>query len=212
MAALEEAKIRFAIRLQTVDKQHPLVRRITPPMNTRGRGAGTRQRPKTKVQRLGALLPRIPRPTLRAPHYTTSCRTDPTSGLDKKTASAKFKKWWAALPTEDITIFLDSSKRYIEGKRHVGYGYAIYQNGKQIATGHGSINSLLHVFDAEAIRAWKGLQHTIRMPSHTRQRRLWLCIDSTSVIRCLRGNASNSSQWAFHNCQDAMQIHDVKIQ
>ena len=211
MAALEEAKIRFAIRLQTVDDQHPLVRRITPPMNTRGRSAGTRQRPKTKVQRLGALLPRVPRPTLRAPHFTTGCRTDPTGGLDKKTASAKFKKWWAALPTDDITIFSDGSERYIEGKRHVGYGYAIYQNGKQIAIGHGSINSLSHVFDAEAIGAWKGLQHTIRMPSHIRQRRLWLCIDSTSVIWCLRGNASNSSQWAFHNCQDAMQIHDVRI-
>jgi hypothetical protein len=182
MAALEEAKLRFAMRLQTVDDQHLLVRRITPPMNTRGRSASTRQRPKTKVQRLGALLPRVPQPTLRAPHFTTGCRTDPTGGLDKKTASAKFKKWWAALPTEDITIFSDGSERYIEGQRHVGYGYAIYQNGKQIATGHGSIRSLSHVFDAEAIGAWKGLQHTIRMPSHIRQRRLWLCIDSTSVI------------------------------
>src|SRR5438477_9531769 len=50
------------------------------------------------------------------------------------------------------------------------------------------------------------------MPLHIRQCRLWLCIDSTSVIRCLRGNASNSSQWAFHNCQDAMQIYDVRVQ
>ena len=181
-------------------------------MNTHGRGAGLRQRPKTKVQRLGALLPSVPRPTLRAPHFTTGCRTDPTGGLDKKTASAKFKKWWAALLTEDVTIFSDGSERYIEGQRHVGYGYAIYQNGKQIATGHGSINSLSHVFDAEAIGAWKGLQHTIRMPLYIRQCRLWLCIDSTSVIWCLRGNASNSSQWAFHYCQDVMQIHDVRVQ
>ena len=29
--ALEEAKLRFAMRLQTIDEQHPLVRRITPP-------------------------------------------------------------------------------------------------------------------------------------------------------------------------------------
>jgi hypothetical protein len=93
MAALKEAKIRFTIRLQTVNNQHPLVRRITPPMNTRGRSTSTRQRPKIKVQRLGALLPRVLQPTLRAPHFTTGCRTDPTGGLDKKTASAKFKKW-----------------------------------------------------------------------------------------------------------------------
>src|SRR5271168_2946697 len=194
MAALEEAKLHFAMRLQTVDNQHPLVRRITPLMNTCGRAAGTRQRPKTKVQRLGALLPRVPQPTLHTLHFMTGCRTDPTGGLDKKTASAKFKKWWAALPTEDVTIFSDGSERYIEGQRHVGYGYAIYQNSKQIATGHRSINSLLHIFDAKAIGAWRGLQHTICMPLHIQQRCLWLCIDSTSVIWCLHSNALNSSQ------------------
>src|SRR5438045_6646674 len=104
MAALEEAKLRFAMRLQTVDNQHPLVRCITPPMCTHGRGAGSRQHPKTKVQRLGTLLPSIPQPKLREPHFTNGCRTDPTGGLNKKTTSAKFKKWWAALPPEDIMV------------------------------------------------------------------------------------------------------------
>jgi hypothetical protein len=66
-AALEEAKLRFAVRLQTIDAEHPLVRRIATPTIRRGRGAGTQQRPKTKVQRLGALLPSTPRPAL-APH------------------------------------------------------------------------------------------------------------------------------------------------
>jgi ribonuclease HI len=210
-AALEESKLRFAMRLQTIDKQHPLVKRITPPMITRGRGAGTRQRPKTKVQTLGRLLPRVLRPTLKPPHFTPGCRVDPTGGLDKKTASAEFKKWWAALPPEDVTVFSDGSEQYIDGNRHVGYGYAVYQNGRQIVTGYGAINSLSHVFDGEAIGAWKGLQCTIRLPPNVSQRRIWLCIDSTSVIWCLRGDASNSSQWAFHNCQDVMQTHDVKI-
>ena len=71
-----------------------------------------------------------------------------------------------ALPLEDIIIFLDSSEQCIDGDRCVGYGYAIYQNGKQLATGYGAINSLSHVFDAEAIGAWKGLQRTIRMPPY----------------------------------------------
>ena len=211
MAALEETKARFALRLQTVDDKHPLVRRIEPPMIVRGRGAGTRQRPKTKVQRLGTLLPRVPRPTLRAPHFSTGCRTDPTGGLDKKTASRQFKRWWKDLPPEDVTIFSDGSEQYQDGNRYVGYGYAIFQDGKQIGSGSGSINDQSHVFDAEAIGAWKGLQHAIRLPPNVSQRRLWLCIDSTSVIWCLRGNASNSSQWAFHNCQDVMQTHDVQI-
>ena len=93
MAALEESKLRFALRLQTVDEYHPLVKRITPPPITRGRGAGTRQRLKTKVQRLGVLLPSIPRPKLMAPHFTPDCRIDPTEGIDKETASARFKEW-----------------------------------------------------------------------------------------------------------------------
>lgn len=93
MAALEESKLRFAMRIQTVDDQHPLVNRIPPPMIVRGRGAGARQVPKTKVQRLATLLPAVPRPKLRKPHFTPGCRTNPTQGLDKKTASAKFKKW-----------------------------------------------------------------------------------------------------------------------
>jgi hypothetical protein len=42
-------------------------------------------------------------------------------------------------------------------------------------------------------------------------RRLWMCIDSTSVIWCLRGNASTSSQWAFLRCQEAMSIWDIRV-
>jgi ribonuclease HI len=211
MAALEESKLRFAMRLQTVDERHPLVKRVTPPHITRGRGAGTRQRPKTKVQRLGVLLPSIPRPKLMAPHFSPNCRTDPTEGLDKKTASDNFKAWWAALLPEDVTIFSDGSEKNERGVRSVGYGYAIYQNGRQIATGHGSISTLSHVFDAEIIGAWKGLRHAIGLPPEVSQRRIWLCIDSTSVIWCLRGNASDFSQWAFHNCQGVMQTHDLRV-
>jgi hypothetical protein len=71
MAALEEAKLRFAMRLQTVDVNHPLVGRIPPSQIIRGRGAGTQQRPKTKVQRLGTLLPSTPRPRLTPPNFTS---------------------------------------------------------------------------------------------------------------------------------------------
>lgn len=211
MAALEEAKLRFAMRLQTIDNEHPLVRRITPPIIQRGRGAGTRQRPKTKVQRLGTLFPSVPRPVLATPHFTAGCRTDPTGGIDKETASRAFKEWWAALPPTDVTIFSDGSEQYVDGSRHVGYGYAIYQNKQQIGSGHGSINDTSHVFDGEAIGAWRGLQHTIQLPPDVSQRRLWLCIDSTSVIWGLRGDAPSSSQWAFHNCHGVMMTHDVGI-
>src|SRR5438045_4383605 len=89
--ALEGATLTFAMRLQTIDEQHPLVRCITPPINQRGRGAGNRQRPRTKVQRLGELLPGVPRPTLRPPHFTAGCWCDPTGDLDKETALTELK-------------------------------------------------------------------------------------------------------------------------
>ncbi|RAL64559.1 hypothetical protein DID88_001595 [Monilinia fructigena] len=182
-----------------------------PPIITRGRGAGSRQVAKTKVQRLGGLFPQVLRPTLRPPHYTHGCRVDPTGGVDKETAAAAFKTWWNDLPPDDVTIFSDGSEQYHERQKYVGYGYAIYQNRKQIGSGSGSINPISHVFDAEAIGAWRGLQHTLRMPQEVRSQRLWMCIDSTSVIWCLRANASASSQWAFIACQNAMQVYNIRI-
>jgi hypothetical protein len=91
-AALEEAKLRFAVRLQTIDAEYLLVRRIATSIIRRGRGAGTRQRPKTKVQRLGALLLSTPRPALAPPHFSPDCRTDPTKGVKKEEAAKAFKK------------------------------------------------------------------------------------------------------------------------
>jgi hypothetical protein len=37
----------------------------------------------------------------------------------------------------------------------------------------------------------------------------WLCIDSTSVIWCIRGKAASSSNWAFLKCHETLQELDV---
>ncbi|ESZ98981.1 hypothetical protein SBOR_0639 [Sclerotinia borealis F-4128] len=210
MAALEEAKLRFALRLQSVDADHPLTKRIEPPMITHGRGTGTKQRAKTKVQRLGLLVPPIPRPTLEPPRYTTGCRIDPTEGIDKKTAAKAFNTWWENLSDTDITIFSDGSENHVKGKHIVGYGYVTYLGKNQILAGSGSINTQSHVFDAEAIGAWKGLERTLNDDRYTNQK-VWMCIDSASVIWGMRANASMSSQWAFNNCHKAMEKHDIRV-
>lgn len=207
--ALEEAKLRFALRLRTVDDRHPLTARTVTPIIPRGRGAGT-QRPKTKVQRIGALLPEVPRPILAPPHYSPGCREDPTGGLSKEEAAKAFKDWWAQLPPNTVTIFSDGSEQIVEGAKRVTYGYAIYQGGRLLDEGKGSISPQSHVFDAEAVGAWKGLQHTMNR-SDLRLQRIWMCIDSTSVIQCLMGNASPTSQWAFLLCQEVMDTWDVSI-
>ncbi|RAL62761.1 hypothetical protein DID88_004603 [Monilinia fructigena] len=56
--------------------------------------------------------------------------------------------------------------RYDDAGKHVGYGYAIYQGQALVATGKGAINTLSHVFDAEAIGALKGLQKALTLPSN----------------------------------------------
>ncbi|KAJ5032218.1 uncharacterized protein L3040_008827 [Drepanopeziza brunnea f. sp. 'multigermtubi'] len=121
-AALEEAKARFAMRLKTVDDKHPLVSRIPLRIRQRGRGAGTTRIPETKIQRLGTLLPDVPRPRLVPPHFTSGSRRDPADGKTKKEAAAAFEAWWQQLPPEDITIFSDGSEQYDQGNRLVGYG------------------------------------------------------------------------------------------
>ena len=206
--ALEEAKLRHALRLRTVDENHPLAPRTRVPPIGRGRGAGNLQRPRTKVQRLAQLLPEVPRPILAPPHYSPGCRTDPTEGQGKAKAAAAFKKWWEQLPPYEVTIFTDGSEQYVEGAKRITYGYAVYQGGSQTATGRGSLHPCSHVFDGEAVGAWRGLAHALRDQPH---RRVWLCIDSTSVIWCLRGAASPSSQWAFLRCHEALENFDVRV-
>ncbi|RAL64654.1 hypothetical protein DID88_001687 [Monilinia fructigena] len=130
--------------------------------------------------------------------------------IDKETAAASFNDWWNALPPNTVTIFSDGSESYDDAGKHVGYGYAIYQGQALVATGKGAINTLSHVFDAEAIGALKGLQKALTLPSNADTQR-WLCIDSTSVIWCKRANASDTSQWAFLESHRLIDRHAVNI-
>ncbi|RAL59609.1 hypothetical protein DID88_006468 [Monilinia fructigena] len=171
-------------------------------INTAARGA---------IPRLGLLIPETQRSKLLRPHFSIGCRTDPTEGLTKEEAAQAFKEWWRQLPPEDYTIFSDGSEQTIDRKHCVGYGYAIYRNGTQIASGFKQIRSDSHVFDAEAIGAWRGLEHLITTLKDSTNSRIWMCIDSTSVIWGIRGNAPPTTQWAFHKCHKAMKQLDIRI-
>jgi hypothetical protein len=84
---LEEAKLRFALHLQTADINHPLAQRMMLQRISRGSGAGKFHQPQSKVQRLGCILPATPRRVLVAPHYSQGCRMNLTTGQDKKEAA-----------------------------------------------------------------------------------------------------------------------------
>ena len=44
-----------------------------------------------------------------------------------------------------------------------------------------------------------------------RQRRIYMCIDGTSVIWCPQGIASQSSQCAFLACHGAMKVYGIRV-
>ncbi|RAL60100.1 hypothetical protein DID88_000725 [Monilinia fructigena] len=155
IVALEHAKLRFALRLKTIDNQHLLVNRLKPLKPSKSGGDNSH------------------------PRTTRS--------------------------------FSDGSEQTIDRKHCVGYGYAIYRNGTQIASGFKQIRSDSHVFDAEAIGAWRGLEHLITTLKDSPNSRIWMCIDSTSVIWGIRGNAPPTTQWAFHKCHKAMKQLDIRI-
>ena len=195
--ALEQAKHRFALRLQTVDGQHPLVRRIACPIIVTGQWKGQAQCPKTQIQRLGKLLPSVPRPVLQAPRYTPGSGTDPTNGMTKEDAAKAFKEWFRKRSPRDLCVFSDGSELVENGTRRVGYGYIVYRGQESIVQGRGALGPLSHVFDAEAIGAYKGLQRAVEHYDIFETDHIWSCVDSTSAIWGLRGTPPDSSQWAF---------------
>ncbi|RAL58059.1 hypothetical protein DID88_009667 [Monilinia fructigena] len=200
--ALEHARIRFALRLRTLDAAHPLVRRLETPILPWQRA--------TKLRCADTLIPYAPRPVLAQPHFSPGCRTDPTEGSTKEAAAEQFNTWWSQLSDNTITVFSDGSEQYKDGAKLVGYGYAIYRGQSLVRTGSGAINSISHVFDAEAIGALKGLQCALEI-LRPLDEHIWMCIDSTSVIWCMRANASNTSQWAFLECHALIDQFKVGI-
>ncbi|RAL58021.1 hypothetical protein DID88_009099 [Monilinia fructigena] len=137
-------------------------------------------------------------------------RSGSGQGSTKEAAAEQFNTWWSQLSDNTITVFSDGSEQYKDGAKLVGYGYAIYRGQSLVRTGSGAINSISHVFDAEAIGALKGLQCALEI-LRPLDEHIWMCIDSTSVIWCMRANASNTSQWAFLECHALIDQFKVGI-
>jgi ribonuclease HI len=206
-AALDEALYRFAYRLRTVDKTHPLARRVNTKRIIRGRNAGQHELPKTKVQTTARLLQPVQRPELRMPRYTAGSRTDPTEGQSKTQAAKAFKRWFRDRPADEVVVFTDGSQKGDD----VGYGFAVYLGQECIGTGQGKLETPSINFDGEAVGAWKGLEHVIRERPDLGGRRIWVCLDNTGVIWCLRADAPASAQWAYLRFQEAMETYNVRV-
>ncbi|EAW22044.1 uncharacterized protein NFIA_024230 [Aspergillus fischeri NRRL 181] len=119
MAALEDAKPCFAVRLQTVDSAHPLVRCITPPMFVKGPRAGTQQRQRLNSRDLAPFFP--PSHALSWSSHTSRW------GLVQRPALT------------DVAVFSDGSKQRVDGSQWVDYSYAISCGGAQLLSGFGAL-------------------------------------------------------------------------
>lgn len=208
--ALEEARLRLALRLRTADETHPLVRRMEVPTATRGRSAGERLRAATKLQRAATLLPATDRTEIEVPSYPEGSRTHPTGEprRSKKEAADEFRDWEVWLTDREVVIHSDGSKKNGE----TGYGYVIYRNGARRSAGRASLDELSEVFDAEATGAWRGLERALKTIGRREEGlTYWVCLDNTATIWGLRGKSPTTSQWAFREFHKAAKQHDVRV-
>lgn len=209
LVACEEKRLWLALRTLKVDNTHPLARRTTLRQGHkhRKRRRGRTPKPYTGIQlgarEYGDAYPLRPLPA--GPRYTLGSRTDPTEGLSKKQATAAFHAWWTQRTEADITVFTDGSK----GDDGLGYGFVVYRGSSRIDQGNRAIHPTSTVFDAEAIGAWRGLEKAIQHATFNET--LTICLDNTAVIWCLRGQASDTSQWAFLQAHEAATEWDIMI-
>ena len=68
----------------------------------------------------------------------------------------------------------------------MGYGFVVYRNGQRIARGAAALGGPCYVFDAEAIGALRGFEAAALSPGG----KIWMYVNSTSVIWGLKGNAA----------------------
>ncbi|KAM5344597.1 hypothetical protein ACJ41O_013132 [Fusarium nematophilum] len=181
----ESHRRRFATRLRTLDRRHPLATR-------------TDQKPAKRPSRLyrtSLLALKTTRPVLLP--------ATPPFKLEKKgkeETTADFENWFDFLPKRDIVVFTDGSKT----TAGVGYGFAIYRDQKLLTQGAGGLR-LAEVFDAEVKGALEGLKRALNLTAnHTR---VHVCLDNLAVVEGLLGQPSDSSQAHFLNFQSLARRH-----
>lgn len=89
-----------------MDNSHMLTARTALRPYLSGRGYGSYQPTRTRLQRAARLLPTIPRPQYLLKRYTF--KPDPQK--DKKTAAKEFIAWQSKLPDTHLVVFSDRSK------------------------------------------------------------------------------------------------------
>ncbi|KAK1502579.1 hypothetical protein CTAM01_05392 [Colletotrichum tamarilloi] len=122
--ALEGVRLRAAVRLQKIDRRHPLVSRLS-----------QQAQQQTRLQRTAELLPTCERPAFLQPQYQPGSQHQIVV-QSKAEAAKSFEAWLKTVPESHMVVFSDGS-RATNGA--VGYGFVIYRDSKRIAQGCGRL-------------------------------------------------------------------------
>ncbi|KAL8295706.1 hypothetical protein RB600_001261 [Gaeumannomyces tritici] len=200
-ALLEQVRLRFAARINTVPEVHPLTAAAKPTLNTRGPRAGLPSKQTTCLQRTAKLVPACTCPAY-LPHKYTGLTV---ATQEKQAAAEAFMTWLNTLSPTDVIIYSDGSKAEDEA---VGYGWVIHQAGQRKLSGHGRLAHPAEVFDGEAEGARMGLRKAVwNFPNCT----YYLCLDNTSAANGFLSTAPDSSQGAFKEVHCFMDKHQVHV-
>ncbi|KAL8391941.1 hypothetical protein RB595_002230 [Gaeumannomyces hyphopodioides] len=200
-ALLEQVRLRFAARINSVPENHPLAAAATPTLNARGPRAGLPGRLTTSLQRTAGLLPACIRPAYLPYRYTGLA----VATQEKQAAAKAFMTWLHTLPPTDVIVYSDGSKAE-DGA--VGYGWVIYQAGQRKLSGHGRLAHPAEVFDGEAEGARMGLRNAIW---NFRNCTYHVCLDNTSAANGFLSTAPDSLQGAFKEVHCFMDKHQVHV-
>ncbi|KAJ3499512.1 hypothetical protein NLG97_g286 [Lecanicillium saksenae] len=203
---LEARQLRFAARLKSLDKAHPLAQRtrqlpprIINPLIKRRFQPDQRQFP-TRLRRTDQLLLRCERPLLLAPRSEHSrC---PLQTSSKEETAAEFQLWLSSAPSSTLIVYSDGS---LSEKGVAGYGYTVHRLNCTTRSGSGRLGPA-EVFDAEAVGALEGLKAALEIPDASTHE-IFVCLDNLAAATCLRGTASDSSQAAFLEFQALASAH-----
>ena len=208
---LEAQRLRFAIRLQGLDRRHPLVNRakLEPqrpndlPWTLRNAPRGRPSRSfQSRLQRTAALLDigDPPRPLL----LLKDSQAKPVQQHSKEDTVKDFQQWLATIPPNKILVYSDGSQQ--DGI--VGWGYAIFSGNKHTASGHGRLDQA-EVFDAEITGALKGVLAAVQLCPEAVN--FTICVDSISAIASLWGTPSGSSQAEALEFQRLSRHHNIDV-
>ncbi|TQV90123.1 endonuclease/reverse transcriptase [Cordyceps javanica] len=207
---LRHIQERVAVRYATLDKKHPISRRLRQSQKE----IAFKMRPliakemalrHSRLLRTAHRTDKIERPRLIPQRFSDNILVEgPTERQTKENAVAEFEKWLASRPPGYV-VFSDGSKTDADT---AGYGFAVFHHGQLLGWGSGQLGRR-EVFDAEIHGALAGLKAVMQQNSCCEP--TTVCMDNTSVIDCIGATAPGSSQACFREFQKIGDEHPYLI-